>query len=251
MTIHRDELHARIRRYWDEDAPTYDRSPGHGIEHPMSAGAWKGALARHLPPTPARVLDAGAGTGAMALLAAELGHRVTALDISPGMLALAERKAGERGVRLETVVGAADQPPAGPFEAVVERHLLWTLPDPGQALARWHEVTAPGGRLILYEGRWGVGGAAWRARRMATDLFRRLRRDGPDHHAEYDVDVLSALPLSGSIDVDAIMTTAQAAGWRAARVERLRDVEWAYRVVSPPVLGWLESVPRFAVLADA
>lgn len=251
MTIHRDELHARIRHYWDQDAATYDRSPGHGIEHPISAGAWKAALARYLPPAPAHVLDAGTGTGAMALLAAELGHRVTALDISPGMLAMAERKAAERSVQIQTVVGAADQPPAGPFQAVVERHLLWTLPDPEHALTRWRDVTASGGRLVLFEGRWGVGGGAWRARRTATDLLRRLRSDGPDHHAEYEPDVLSALPLAGGVDVDAIMGAVEAAGWRAVRVERLRDVEWAYRVVSPPVLGWLESVPRFAVLADA
>jgi SAM-dependent methyltransferase len=251
VTIHRDELHARIRHYWDEDAPTYDRSPGHGIEHPISAGAWRAALARHLPPGPADVLDAGAGTGAMALLAAELGHHVTALDISPGMLAMAGRKASERSVQLQTVVGAADQPPAGPFGAIVERHLLWTLPDPALALTRWREVTADGGRLVLYEGRWGVGGAAWRARRVATDLLRRLRSDGPDHHAEYDEDVRSALPMAGGVDVDGIMATVEAAGWRAIRIERLRDVEWAYRVVSSPMLGWLESVPRFAVLAEA
>jgi SAM-dependent methyltransferase len=251
MTIHRDELHERIRHYWDQDASTYDRSPGHGIEHPISAGAWKAALARHLPPAPCDVLDAGAGTGAMALLAAELGHRVTALDISPGMLAMAERKAAERHVRIETVVGEADQPPPGPFGAVVERHLLWTLPDPALALTRWREVTTTGGRLVLYEGRWGVGGAAWRARRTAADALRRLRRGGPDHHAEYEPDVLSALPLARGVDVDLIMAAVEASGWRAVRVERLRDVEWAYRVVSPPVQGWLESVPRFAVIADA
>ena len=38
---------------------------------------------------------------------------------------------------------------------------------------------------------------------------------------------------------------------RAIRVERLRDVEWARRRSAGPVLGWLEHVPRFAVLADA
>jgi SAM-dependent methyltransferase len=251
MTIHRDELHDRIRQFWDADAATYDRSLGHGIEHPIAAGAWRAALARHLPAAPARVLDAGAGTGAMALLAAELGHRVTALDISPGMLGVAERKAADRGLHLHAIVGAADRPPPGPFDAVIERHLLWTLPDPADALVRWREVTAEGGRLVLFEGRWGVGGAAWKARRAATDLVRRLRSTEPDHHGEYDPEVRSALPLAGGVDVDAIIGAVERAGWRAVRVERLRDVEWAYRVVSPPVLGWLESLPRFAVLADA
>ena len=53
-----------------------------------------------------RVLDVGAGTGALSLLAAEIGHRVTALDLSEGMLAVAERKAVERGLELEFVVGS-------------------------------------------------------------------------------------------------------------------------------------------------
>ncbi len=251
MTIERHDLDERIRRFWDEDAHVYDRSVGHGIEHPLAAGAWKAALARHLPHPPAEVLDVGAGTGAMALLASELGHRVTALDISPGMLSRAEGKAADRGLMLTTVVGAADSPPAGPFQAVIERHLLWTLPDPRGALRRWRQVVAPGGRLVLYEGRWGVGGASWKARRAATTLARRLLRSGSDHHGEYDPEVLAALPLARGIDVDAIMSSVQAAGWRAARVERLRDVEWAYRVASRPLLSWLESVPRFAVLAEA
>ena len=119
MTISRDELNGRIQRFWDADAPTYDRSLGHGIEHPAAAGAWKAALARHLPPVPAVVLDVGAGTGAMSLLAAELGHRVTALDISPGMLAHAERKGSERGLLVDTIVGTAEEPPDGPFDAVM------------------------------------------------------------------------------------------------------------------------------------
>ena len=251
MTTHRDDLHERIRRFWDADAATYDRSVGHGIEHPAAAGAWRAALARHLPAPPADVLDVGAGTGAMALLAAELGHRVTALDISPGMLAHAERKAAERQVRLDTIVGTAEWPPPGPFDAVVERHLLWTLPDPVGALERWRGVTRPGGRLVLYEGRWGVGDLSTRARRKAAEIGRRMLRTEPDHHGDYDPEVRSALPMSRGLDIDTVMAGAERAGWRAPRIERLADVEWAYRVASPAVLGWLDSVPRFVVLADA
>jgi SAM-dependent methyltransferase len=251
VTISRDELNRRIQRYWDTGAPTYDRSLGHGIEHPAAAAAWKAALARHLPVAPAAVLDVGAGTGAMSLLAAELGHRVTALDISPSMLSHAERKGAERGLRLETLVGTADEPPAGPFDAVVERHLLWTLPEPIDSLRRWRDVTRPGGRLVLYEGRWGSRNASAKARRAAAEVIRRLARVKPHHHSGYDHEVLQALPLAGGVEVDAILSTAERAGWRAVRIERLLDVEWAYRVASPAVRGWLESVPRFAVLADA
>jgi SAM-dependent methyltransferase len=250
VTIERDDLYDRIRRFWDADAAVYDRSVGHGIEHLAAAGAWRAALARHLPPAPARVLDVGAGTGAMALLAAELGYEVTALDLSPGMLAHGERKAVERGLELRTVVGPADQPPEGPFDAVIERHLLWTLPDPVETLARWHDVTEPGGRLVLYEGRWGAKGLGHSVRLRARDAVRRVSRTASEHHGEYDPETIAALPMAGGIDVDVIVEATVLGGWRAARLERLRDVEWAYRAASPPVLGWLESVPRFAVIAQ-
>jgi hypothetical protein len=34
-------------------------------------------------------------------------------------------------------------------------------------------------------------------------------------------------------------------------MERLRDVEWARRMAAPWPLGWLETVPQFAIVADA
>ena len=55
---------------------------------------------------------------------------------------------------------------------------------------------------------------------------------------------------TGAVVPNAAITIVHQAGWRAARIERLADVEWAYRVASKPVLGWLESIPRFVVLAD-
>src|SRR5438105_9122182 len=164
-------LQDRLRVFWDEDAKTYDHSPTHAATDPVEAAAWRALLIRHLPRAPAAVLDAGAGTGAMSLLLAELGHDVTALDISAQMLERAQEKAAARGLRLRTVVGAADEPPDGPFEAVVERHLLWTTPDPSAALSSWHRV-APSGRLVLFEGIWRRDGAGTRARGGAADALR-------------------------------------------------------------------------------
>ncbi len=66
-----DELHDRLRRFWDLDAEVYDRSPTHAGTDPVEAAVWRAALLRHLPLAPASVLDVGAGTAAISLLLAE------------------------------------------------------------------------------------------------------------------------------------------------------------------------------------
>jgi 2-polyprenyl-3-methyl-5-hydroxy-6-metoxy-1,4-benzoquinol methylase len=87
------DLRDQIRDWWDDDALAYDATPGHSLSDPVEAAAWRAALALLLPPAPLRVLDVGAGTGSMSLLAAELGHEVTALDLSASMLHRAKEKA--------------------------------------------------------------------------------------------------------------------------------------------------------------
>src|SRR6266540_6626557 len=124
------EVDDRLRQYWDLDALIYDRSPTHAGTEPTEAAVWRAALLRHLPPPPARVLDVGAGTGTMTVLAAGLGYRVTALDLSEEMLGRAKRKAEGGGLEIQFHVGSASEPPPGPFDAVMERHVMWTTMDP-------------------------------------------------------------------------------------------------------------------------
>jgi len=244
------EVHDRIREWWDRDARTYDRSASHAMTDPVEASAWRAALERFLPTPPSRVLDVGAGTGAMSLLAAELGHRVTSLDLSSGMLERAKAKAGEHGLEIEFVVGPAEEPPPGPFDAVIERHMIWTSPDPLRALLAWREV-APQGRLALFEGKWGGSGPGQRVRDAAVEVLRRIHRIPPEHHAPYDPRILAQLPLARLTLPQPLIDAVREAGWRAVRLSRLRDVEWARRTVGPPLLGWLESVPRYTIVADA
>lgn len=244
------EVHDRIREWWDRDAGTYDRSASHAMTDPVEAAAWRAALRQLLPDPPARVLDVGAGTGALSLLAAELGHRVTGVDLSPGMLDRARAKAEAQDLEIEFVVGPAEAPPAGPFDAVIERHVLWTAPDPVGSLRAWREV-APEGRVILFEGAWGTPGLVERARDAAIGAIRRIYGMPPDHHAPYDPVILSSLPLARLDSPRPIIEAAVEAGWRAVRLFRLRDVEWAQRAGHPLILGWLERVARYAIVAEA
>ena len=245
-----DGVHRRLQEWWDADAEVYDRTASHSASDPVEAAAWRAALLRYLPPPPARVLDVGAGSGTMSLLAAQLGFDVTALDLSPQMLERAREKAEAQGALVRTVVAPAHDPPPGPFDAVMERHLLWTLPDPAAALDAWRAVI-PGGRAILFEGIWRPQDPAGRAKTWLAGLVRRALRTPHDHHGEYDPELLDSLPLARGMSPRAVLDVLAEAGFARARVERMRDIEWARLLAEHPILGPLESVPRFAVLADA
>jgi len=239
-----------IREYWDADAATYDRSPSHYPQRPQEQAAWAATLRRLLPEPPATVLDMGAGTGFLSLLLAAQGYQVTAADLSPGMLARLTAKAAGRGLDIQAVEADALHPPAGDFDAVIERHLTWTLPDPAGALAAWHDV-APGGRLVLMESSWTGRGAsgADRLRLRAHALADLIRRPAPDHHGHYSARMTAALPYPGGPTPDEAVALVEASPWGRARIERLRDVEWAITEGLGPVGSLLGTYPRWAVIA--
>jgi SAM-dependent methyltransferase len=239
-----------FRQFWDADAASYDNSPSHYPRRPQEQAAWAATLRRLLPGPPAGVLDMGAGTGFVSLLLASQGYQVTAADFAPGMLARLKAKAGSHGLSVRTVEADAAHPPAGPFDAVVERHLLWTLPDPAAALAAWH-ACAPDGRLVLIEGSWtGRGGSAadW-LRTQARELAGLIRRPAPDHHGHYTEQMNAALPYRGGLTPDEAVALVEASPWGRARIERLRDVEWAVTEGLGPLDSLLGTHPRWAVTA--
>ena len=244
-------LAEEIRQFWDEDASVYDTSPSHYPNRPHEVAAWSATLRNLLPDPPARVLDAGAGTGFLSLLLAAGGYQVTALDVSSQMLGVLESKAGQRGLGVRTVHADAASPPAGEtFDAVIERHLIWTLPDPGAALAAWH-AAAPDGRLVLVEGSWGARSGVDGLRAAARDLVRQIRGPEPGHHGHYSERMVRALPHAGGILPAEAVALVQASPWENARLERLRDVEWALldgRGVLDQLLG---THPWWAVTAGS
>jgi SAM-dependent methyltransferase len=176
-------MNTEDRVLWDAAAEHFDDEPDHGLRDPRVRDAWAARLRSWLPATPSDVLDLGCGTGSLALLAAEDGHRVTGVDLSPRMLARAREKlsgAGfDAGSRL--IVGDAAQPPVTGrrYDVVLARHILWTLPDPAAVLRRWAALLRSGGRLVLVEGRWGdvspVGITAAGLEELAAPLGGALR----------------------------------------------------------------------------
>lgn len=150
----------RLDAYWTWRAPSYDEDQVR-VDHARSS--WRRIWAGALPGAgePLDVLDVGTGSGYVAHLLAGLGHRVTGVDLSEGML----RRARSRGGPVVFVRGDAVDPPfpAGSFDVVVNRYVLWTLRDPAAAVRGWRRVLRPGGRLAVVDGAWfpdglGAGG---------------------------------------------------------------------------------------------
>jgi SAM-dependent methyltransferase len=143
---------------WDAEAEAFDEAADHGLRDPAVRAAWRSLLVSLVPAPPARVADLGCGTGTLSLLLADEGHAVDGVDFSPAMVTRARAKGeGRRDVRF--VVGDAAAPALvrAAYDVVLCRHVLWALPDPAAALRRWVDLLAPGGRLVLVEGRWFNG----------------------------------------------------------------------------------------------
>ncbi|MGH7621636.1 MAG: class I SAM-dependent methyltransferase [Gemmatimonadaceae bacterium] len=177
----------RMTGFWNTIAPGYEAHEGNvaalGSNEYM---AWVEALGELLPSAPADVLDLGTGTGFVALIAAELGHRVVGTDLSEGMLREARSAARKRGVQVSFELGDAVTPeyPGEAFDAIVARHLLWTLREPEEAFQNWRRVLRSNGRVVAIDGHW-FGGGVDSDDPDTPELFRR-------HYAR---DTRSVLPL--------------------------------------------------------
>ena len=164
---------------WDAQADTFDDEPDHGLREPRVREAWRSLLLRHLPAPGAAVADLGCGTGSLACLLAQEGYAVRGVDLAPRMVAAARAKAAAAGVDATFEVGDAADPPLadGSVDVVLVRHVLWALPDPDAAVARWVRLLRPGGRLLLVEGRWHTGAGLTAAETRAVVARHRARAD--------------------------------------------------------------------------
>jgi SAM-dependent methyltransferase len=163
---------------WDAEAASFDAEPDHGLQDPATRAAWLHLLASHLPDPPARIADLGSGTGTLSVLLADAGYAVDGVDFSPEMVTRARDKAaGRPGVTF--AVADAGAPPLEPatYDVVLCRHVLWALPDPAGALARWTTLLADGGLLLLVEGSWqtGAGLTAAQTEALLRDAGRQPR----------------------------------------------------------------------------
>jgi demethylphylloquinol methyltransferase len=113
-----------------------------------------------------RVLYAGVGCGTDALLAARFGARVTAIDLSPRMLARFARRLAREGLDAELIEGdAAAHVPATPYDVVVANYFLnlFEVERAEAMLQRLGACVRRGGSLMITDFARPLGGplAGW------------------------------------------------------------------------------------------
>jgi len=100
-----------------------------------------------------RILDIGCGLGESSIYFALQGAQVTAVDISPKMIELAQRLAGQYGVRIKTAVSDAESlgVEPGAFDFVFLGNLLHHVSDREHLLRQVNLALRPGGRFFSWD----------------------------------------------------------------------------------------------------
>ena len=139
---------ARARARYDRIAPVYDLMES--MMERSGASKWRSMLWSQVQGP--RLLDAGAGTGKNFPYYPP-GTRVTAVDLSPRMLAKARRRAEEMGLDVDIRLGDVQSLgfPDGFFDTVVATFVFCSVPDPVLGLKELGRVTRPGGQILLLE----------------------------------------------------------------------------------------------------
>ena len=103
---------------------------------------------------------------------------------------------------------------------------------------------------MLLESLWGsAADPRERARGYARNWLRQVRGTRHGHDGHYDDTMLAALPLADGATPERIVDLVTAAEWRAPRIERLVDVEWAMTRHQPWPDRLLGVNTTFAVVA--
>ena len=220
ISITAPDTQERINQYWSTYAKEYEAHQHRRMQEPGELQAWERVWSAVLPKPPAKVLDLGTGTGHAALVVAGLGHDVTGVDLSAGMLAEARRKARLVDNPPRFLEADATSPPfnSGEFDALTARFVLWTIRKPAEVLRRWYDLLHPGGKLVVVDGLWFPDGLL--ASPHAATIDNQRGRDFRDAYS----DAVADLKLAESAEISPFAQAIEAAGFTKVRVDELPEI---------------------------
>ncbi len=131
--------------FWDKIAPKYAKRPVDDVP------AYEETLdrTRSFLHQNDRILEIGCGTGSTALLLSPSVQHVTATDISPQMIAIAQDKLADGPDNITFQQATALSPLAGaPYDAICGFNILHLLGDLPRVLAHLKSSVKPGGFVI-------------------------------------------------------------------------------------------------------
>jgi len=187
-----------IASYWNIRSSTYTNGVN-GFDEEERA-VWKQIFENSLSSSEhLNVLDVGTGAGFLALLFAEMGHKVTGVDISLGMLEKAKHNAQNMGLEIDFFHGDAENLPFedSSFDLVTNKFLLWTLQQPACAVREWKRVLKPGGRIFAIDGDWFDPRTSRCIKRMVSEWTEKFMKKNPNTSIfkDYYGPIRSSLPL--------------------------------------------------------
>ncbi|MEM9251435.1 MAG: class I SAM-dependent methyltransferase [Planctomycetota bacterium] len=133
-------------KFWDGVAAEYDagvvKGPNYAARLDRAAG-WLGA--------DANVLDVGCAGGHITIDLASRVGRIHGIDLSPKLIAIAERRAASQGVENATFAATTADDPGlveGGYDGITAYSVLHLVDDAAATLKRSHALLRPGGALI-------------------------------------------------------------------------------------------------------
>ena len=144
------------RTQWTKSVDNYK----HHIAAELDGGevaAWTDLISEQLPRKGVLdILDIGTGPGFFSIILSKLGHNLTGIDVTPGMIDNARKNAQANHVSPKFLVMDCHETsfPDNSFDLIVSRNVTWTLYEPIRAYKEFLRILRPGGRLLVFDANW-------------------------------------------------------------------------------------------------